>query len=50
MHIGFTNVILLCSEHRAVSVTPVVIFRVVSERIQIYIYIHMYSVSGSLHS
>jgi len=30
MHFGFMNVILLCSDHRHVSVTHVAIFRVAS--------------------
>jgi len=35
MHFGFMNVILLYSDHQPVSTTHVVIFRVVSSRIQI---------------
>jgi len=37
MHLGFTNVILLYSDHRQVSATLVVIYRVVSVKIQIYL-------------
>jgi hypothetical protein len=37
MHFGFVNVILLYSDHRHVSATRVAIFRVVSERIQLYL-------------
>jgi hypothetical protein len=37
MHFGFMNVILLHSDHQPVSTTHVVIFRVVSSRIQIYV-------------
>jgi hypothetical protein len=46
MYFSVMNLILSYSSHRYVSTTHVVIFRVVSVRIQIYIY----SVSGSLHS
>jgi len=38
MHFGFMNVILLYSEHRHVSDTHVHIFKVVSARIQTYLY------------
>ena len=33
MQVGFTNVILLCSDHRQISAKYVVIFREVSVRI-----------------
>jgi len=38
MYLSFINVIILHSDRRHVSVTHVAIFRVVSARIQIYIY------------
>jgi len=34
MHLSFMNVILIYSDHRQVSAAHVVIFRVVSERVQ----------------
>jgi hypothetical protein len=37
MHFGFMNVILLYCDHQPVSTTHVVIFRVVSSRIQFYV-------------
>jgi hypothetical protein len=39
MHFGFMKLILLYSDYRHVSATHVEIFRVVSARIQIYIFI-----------
>jgi hypothetical protein len=40
MHFGYMNVILLYSNHQHVSATRVDFFRVISARIQIYIYIY----------
>jgi hypothetical protein len=42
MHFGCMNVILLYSDHRHVSVTHDAIFRVVSERLQIYLLINIF--------
>lgn len=41
--VGLINVILLYSNHRHVSATHVTIFRVLSARKQIYMYVHIYS-------
>jgi len=42
MHFGCMNLILLYSDHRHVSATHEAIFRVVSERLQIYLPINIF--------
>jgi hypothetical protein len=43
MCLGFINFILVYSDHQNVSATHVTIFRVLSARKQIYMYVHIYS-------